>query len=83
MLPSVAGRCARSTPSARAPRRAMASRERVLRASVMSDTRCTRHLSKAWVSIRSFASVFTAVRCALAASHVQPISTASGTSAPR
>ena len=65
-------------PSSFAPRRSIAARERVLRASVRRFTRTTHQDSKAWVSISSLASVFTAVRCASAASHVQPTSTASG-----
>src|SRR6266849_6707090 len=66
MPPSEAGRWARRIPSNRAPSRRMALRERSLRESVMKFTRWTRHSSKAWVSMRSFASVLTAVRCAAA-----------------
>ena len=83
MAPSLAGRAARSTPSNRAPSRRIAFRERWLRASVMRLTRWTRQWSNAWASIKSFASVLIGVRCAAAASQVQPISTTSGRSAPR
>jgi hypothetical protein len=61
----------------------MARRERSLRASVISRTRCTCHASNAWVSISSFASVSRPVRWTSGAYHVQPISTTSGRCAPR
>jgi hypothetical protein len=61
----------------------MAVRDRTLRASVFSVTRRTSQPSKAWVSMRSFAWVLTAVRCASSVSHVDPISTASACSAGR
>jgi len=51
-----------------------------LRASVFQSTRATRRTSNAWVSSSSFASALIPVRCADAASQVQPISTASSSS---
>jgi hypothetical protein len=56
----------------------MARRDRALRSSVLRHTRCTRQTSKAWLSRRYFASVLHRVRCAEAASQVEPISTESG-----
>jgi hypothetical protein len=81
--PSKATRAARRIPSNWAPSRRIALRERMFRASVMRLTRCTRHPSKACVSISSLASVLMAVRCAAGASQVAPISTTSGRSWPR
>ncbi len=64
------GRSARSTPSILPPIRSMAARERVLRTSVRSETRCTPHTSKACPSISNLASVLTGLRCAEPASQV-------------
>ena len=73
------GRSARMIPSSWPPMRSIAAQERVLRTSVCKATRCTSHVSNAWVIIRSFASVLTAVRWAEPASQVKPMSTTSGT----
>jgi hypothetical protein len=59
----------------------MAARDRAFRASVFRFIRRSFHTSKAWVSMSSFAVVFTAVRCALIASQVHPISAASKSTA--
>ena len=83
-LPSSPGACdgdqLRSTPSKRAPRPAIACRDRWLRASVVHSTRYTRSVSNAWVSSSSLDSALIPVRCADAASHVPPISTANSSS---
>ena len=76
--PSAAGRWARKMPSKRPPRRSMAARERALRASVLSTSRCTRQVSKACASRCSALAVKTAVRCAAGASQAWPISATSG-----
>src|ERR1044071_9647435 len=52
--------------------RAIALRERSLRASVFSTTRFTSSTSKAYTRMSSFASVFTTVRCADAPIQVEP-----------
>ena len=57
----------------------MARRERSLRASVLKVTRWTFHVSNAYVSIKSLASVLAPVRCADADNHVPPISNTLGT----
>jgi hypothetical protein len=66
----------RRTPSKRAPRRSMAWRDGWLRASVLKSTRATFRVSNAYVIKSSFDSALIPVRCADAASHVPPISTA-------
>jgi hypothetical protein len=79
---SAANRCARNTPSNFPPTRSIAARDLVLRTSVCRQTRNTFHVSNANVSIKSFASVFAAVRIAHEASHVYPISHPSGVLRP-
>lgn len=54
----------------------MACRDRWLRASVLKSTRATFRVSNACVIRSSFDSALMPVRCAEAASHVQPISIA-------
>jgi hypothetical protein len=79
-LPSSPGTCDgdqfRSTPSNRAPSPSIARRDRWLRASVFQSTRTTPSSSNACWRRSSFASALIPVRCADAASHVPPISTA-------
>ncbi len=60
----------------------MARRDRRLRASVFQSTRTTPSVSNAYSRSSSFASALIPVRCAEAASHVQPISTAHRPSRP-
>lgn len=79
---SGAMRWARSTPSKVAPRRAIAARERSLRASVCRQTRSTSQCSNAKVSSSVLASVLTPVRMVERASQVWPISQASGAARP-
>ena len=70
-------------PSRRPPTRSIARRDRALRASVLSVTRSTPQVSKAWLSISSLASGLQPVRWADAASQVLPISATVGTSSGR
>jgi hypothetical protein len=58
----------------------MACRDRSLRSSVCKETAWTRHVSNACSNSKNLASVLHDVRCAEAASHVYPTSTASGVS---
>jgi hypothetical protein len=64
----------RSTPSCLAPSRATAAREAWLCQWVLNSTAMQSRDSKAWVSWSSFASVLMAVRWALLANQVEPIS---------
>lgn len=66
----------RKTPSNRAPNPWMARRDRSSRASVLRSTRTGPRVSNAYSQSRNFASTLIPVRCAAAASQVQPISTA-------
>ena len=75
--------CPRKRPSSLPPIRSIAARDLAFRASVLRVVRRTPQVSKAWPSMSSLASVFTAVRCASGVSQVQPISTASGRSRDR
>jgi len=65
-------------PSNRPPIRSIAARLLALRASVFSVTRSDRQPSKAWRSSSSLQAVFTCVRCAHGAYHVEPISATVG-----
>src|SRR6266540_4270357 len=62
-------------PSSLAPRRLIAALDLSFSASVLNSTRTQPSSSKAWVIMSSFASVLMAVRLAVCASHVHPIST--------